>query len=448
MVSFYKPAKGKKSAGKASKTQQGLSGQPVVIDHLDWQGKGVAKGKTMYFIDGALPGESCHVVVDGKKKNTLTGRAKNITQCSEFRVEPFCEYANLCGGCHLQHINADAALTLREQALKVMLNRKLNIDNSHWEPPLLGKRPQYRRKARLAVDARNSDKVKIGFRQRQQSNVVDINHCAVLLPELSELIAPLKTLISDNNLAKFIGHISLLAGDDVVQVSIKLTKTPSSSLPDLLTKFAELHTVNMVIEHKDNTLETVYAHGELTVSTASGLFLKPQPNNFVQVNPDVNLKMVKQALDWLSPTSGDYIADWFCGLGNFTLPIAATGAKVHAVEGVADMVARGELNAQEQGINHVHWQHLDLADSDSVTQALRQNFTKVLLDPSREGALTVCHALNKAKIPLVVYISCNPSTFARDAKVLIDGGYRVKSIKAVEMFPFTHHMEMMALFTR
>ncbi|GEA12329.1 23S rRNA (uracil(1939)-C(5))-methyltransferase RlmD [Alteromonas sp. KUL49] len=448
MVSFYKPAKGKVSAGKSSKSGKGLSGQSVVIDDLDWQGKGVVKGKAMYFVDGALPGEACHVAIDSKKKHTFIGRAKNITQRSEYRVTPFCEYANVCGGCHLQHIGADAALAMREQALKTMLSRTLNIDEECWEPPLSGSRPHYRRKARLAVDARNADKIKIGFRQQQHSAVVDINHCPVLLPELSVLITPLKTLINKNKLAKFIGHIGLLAGEELVQVSVKLTKTPSNQLFSLFKAFAEANAINMVIEHSDGTLDDLYTHGQLTVSIANDLILKPQPNSFVQVNPEVNRKMVEQALDWLAPSVDDYIADWFCGLGNFTLPIASTGARVQAVEGVADMVVLGEKNALEQGIKNIEWHHTDLADTDSVTQMLHQSFDKVLLDPSREGALTVCHVLCEAKTPLVVYISCNPSTFTRDAKVLIDGGYRVKSIKAVEMFPFTHHMEMMALFTR
>ncbi len=158
--------------------------------------------------------------------------------------------------------------------------------------------------------------------------------------------------------------------------------------------------------------------------------------------------MINQALVWLDPRPNERIADWFSGLGNFTLPIAKKGALVQAIEGVAEMVRRARDNAQQQGIENVEWLHLDLANKANVEASLQQGFDKVLLDPSREGALTVCHALVKALPKTIVYVSCNPSTFSRDAKVLINGGYEMEKAGVAEMFPFTHHMEMMALFTQ
>ena len=174
----------------------------------------------------------------------------------------------------------------------------------------------------------------------------------------------------------------------------------------------------------------------------------PGPNDFVQVNPLVNQKMIHQALAWLSPQPHERIADWFCGLGNFTLPIAKSGAEVQAVEGVAQMVQRAKENALAQGITNIDYLHLDLSDEKQVYEALAAGFDKVLIDPSREGALTVCHALAKAKPNTIVYVSCNPSTFSRDARVLLEQGYKMKKAGVIEMFPYTQHMEMMALFTR
>ena len=206
--------------------------------------------------------------------------------------------------------------------------------------------------------------------------------------------------------------------------------------------------IELKLENKQGQIRSVGRGTDMVMNTVNGCSISPSANDFIQINKVVNEKMVNQAIGWLNPKPNERIADWFSGLGNFTLPIAKLGAKVQAVEGVAEMVRRAKDNAQQQGIENVEWLHLDLADKTNVEASLQLGFDKVLLDPSREGALTVCHALVKALPKTIVYVSCNPSTFSRDAKVLIDGGYEMEKAGVAEMFPFTHHMEMMALFTR
>ena len=421
---------------------------PLLIESLDWMGQGIARATPVHFVEGALPGETCNVSVLHAKKNVVNAKATTITHPSPMRATPFCPVFDQCGGCQLQHIDAQHALTERNNALKSMMVRQLAMEDGVWQAPLAGDKPAYRRKARLALDARRTDKLKLGFRSQASSDIVDITSCPVLVDELSRLIAPLRTVLSRCESTRFIGHIGLLAGDNVCQVTIKHKKALSPELYSELTLFAKQERINVVLENKKGRFNPLHFEAALTMSSFDEFTLSPAPNDFVQVNKSVNTQMIEQALSWLAPKPQERIADWFSGLGNFTLSIAKRGAVVQAVEGVAEMVQRAKENAQQQGVDNVEWLHLDLGNNKNVTNALDDGFDKVLLDPSREGALTVCQALVNAKPSTIVYVSCNPSTFTRDANVLIQGGYLMKKTGAVEMFPYTHHMEMMALFTR
>lgn len=421
---------------------------PLLIESLDWMGQGIARATPVHFVEGALPGETCDVSVLHAKKNVVNAKATTITHPSSMRATPFCPVFDQCGGCQLQHIDAQHALTERNNALKSMMVRQLAMEDGVWQAPLAGDKPAYRRKARLALDARRTDKLKLGFRSQASSDIVDITSCPVLVDELSRLIAPLRAVLSRCESTRFIGHIGLLAGDNVCQVTIKHTKALSPELYSELTLFAKQERINVVLENKKGRFNPLHFEAALTMSSFDEFTLSPAPNDFVQVNKSVNTQMIEQALSWLAPKPQERIADWFSGLGNFTLSIAKRGAVVQAVEGVAEMVQRAKENAQQQGVDNVEWLHLDLGNNKNVSDALDDGFDKVLLDPSREGALTVCQALVNAKPSTIVYVSCNPSTFTRDANVLIQGGYLMKKAGAVEMFPYTHHMEMMALFTR
>ncbi|MDB2331295.1 23S rRNA (uracil(1939)-C(5))-methyltransferase RlmD [Alteromonas sp.] len=456
MVNFYKPGKTKSVISKREngkvKARASASAIPkqasLTIDSLDWMGNGVVRGEIMYFVEGALPGEACDVNVVSSKKRVANATTTKLNSTSEYRATPFCSLASACGGCQLQHIEANAALSLRDDALKTMLMRQLHVSGDVWVAPLSGSTPAYRRKARLAIDARNMDNVKLGFREHAGKNVINAPLCPVLVPALNALLTPLQSLFSEYECARAIGHVTLIAGDNVAQVSVKHTRPLSPEFVSALGEFGSKHSINVCLENKQGRLSYVHRIAELKVHTQGGLTLSPAPNDFIQVNESVNQQMITQALAWLAPKKGERVADWFSGLGNFSLPIARTGAEVQAVEGVPEMVQRAEQNAHEQGIKNVQWLHLDLANEKDVRGALSKGFDKVLIDPSREGALTVCHALAEAKPQSIVYVSCNPSTFIRDARVLLEQHYVIEKAGAVEMFPFTQHMEMMALFTR
>ncbi|CAI3935658.1 MAG: 23S rRNA (uracil(1939)-C(5))-methyltransferase RlmD [Alteromonas macleodii] len=438
----------------AADTSESQKPNTVTIEDLDWMGNGVVRGNPMVFVEGALVGETCDIEVVSSKKKVINARATNIHSPSDERQAPFCPVFDVCGGCQLQHIKPDAALVQRDRALKVMMERHLAMKPHVWQAPLAGPRPQYRRKARLAIDARNPNQIKLGFREANSNNVINVETCPILVDPLSKLIGPLRDVLAGFESARHIGHISLIAGDNTSHLVIKHTKALEAELIDAVSELVNtsssvgVYGIELKLENKQGQIRSVGRGTDMVMNTVNGCSISPSANDFIQINKVVNEKMVNQAIGWLNPKPNERIADWFSGLGNFTLPIAKLGAKVQAVEGVAEMVRRAKDNAQQQGIENVEWLHLDLADKINVEASLQQGFDKVLLDPSREGALTVCHALVKALPKTIVYVSCNPSTFSRDAKVLIDGGYEMEKAGVAEMFPFTHHMEMMALFTR
>ena len=438
----------------AADTSESQKPNTVTIEDLDWMGNGVVRGNPMVFVEGALVGETCDIEVLSSKKKVINARATNIHSPSDERQAPFCPVFDVCGGCQLQHIKPDAALVQRDRALKVMMERHLAMKPHVWQAPLAGPRPQYRRKARLAIDARNPNQIKLGFREANSNNVINVETCPILVDPLSKLIGPLRDVLAGFESARHIGHISLIAGDNTSHLVIKHTKALEAELIDAVSELVNtsssvgVYGIELKLENKQGQIRSVGRGTDMVMNTVNGCSISPSANDFIQINKVVNEKMVNQAIGWLNPKPNERIADWFSGLGNFTLPIAKLGAKVQAVEGVAEMVRRAKDNAQQQGIENVEWLHLDLADKTNVEASLQQGFDKVLLDPSREGALTVCHALVKALPKTIVYVSCNPSTFSRDAKVLIDGGYEMEKAGVAEMFPFTHHMEMMALFTR
>lgn len=441
MVSFYKPGKGK------SAKRQTPARSELTIDDWDWKGQGVVRGKPVKFVSGALPGERCEVKTTRTRRQVAEGHVSRVIDPSEARQTPFCPVAGQCGGCQLQHVDSDAALTWRQQAISQLLIKATGENTLNWQPAITGPKPAYRRKARLAIDARNPSKVSIGYRAQRDNRVVDIASCPVLVESLASLIAPLKAELLRHNGIRHIGHIGLLAGDGVSQVTIKTTRPMSADWRASLTAFARSQHINMLIESQGGEIVTLHQHAPLHCTVSGERYLAPGPNDFIQVNDAVNQGMIQQALAWLEVQPDEGVADWFCGLGNFSLALADAGARVQAIEGVADMVQRAKDTAQAQGINSIDWQHLDLGDYEAVKQALASDIKKVLLDPSREGAPVVCEALAEQPVERVLYVSCNPSTFSRDAATLTRSGYQLAKLSLIEMFPFTQHLEMMALFT-
>lgn len=441
MVSFYKTPKKPRQAGARKRTG-------VMVDSLDIHGVGVSRSqKPVMFIEGALPGECVDVSIQQTQKQVVKASTIKVVQASEKRQQPFCPVYSQCGGCQLQHIDADDALTERQHAMQTYWVHHLGVANLPWQAPLTGERPAYRRKARLAVDARNPASIKLGFRQQSSKAIVDVKSCPVLVPALQALMPLLRDIVFSYPASRHIGHIQVLAGDDVCEVTIKATRDLPAAMRDELAAFGQQTNTNVLLENATGAYETLHHFAQLRCQTIDDLYVTPSPEDFVQVNAVVNKKMVTQAIDWLAPEKDDVIADWFAGLGNFSFGLARKVQRLYAVEGVASMVQKGQAAAQAQGIDNIVWQHLDLNEPASVQDAINHGFTKMLLDPSREGAAQVCQHIAGSGIKQVVYVSCNPSTFTRDAQILLKAGYNIEKIGLVEMFPYTRHLEVMALFS-
>lgn len=453
MVSFYKPGKKRQgtpaaSSRKRAKAARRTADTVVTIDNWDWQGQGVVRAHPVLFVAGALPGEQCTVAGYREQKQVAHGTVKDVIAPVAARQTPFCPLADQCGGCQLQHVAADEALAWRQAALDTLWQKQFSLPVLPWQPAVTGPRPAYRRKARLAVDARDAQNTRIGFRQANGHDVVDVPSCPVLTPSLNALLPSLRDALCRHPGIRHVGHIALMQGDNHARVTIKVSRTMASEWLAAMAAWGRDHQVSVVLEDNQGALQTLHDQGALHCATEPGLSVTPGPNDFIQVNAGVNRKMVAQAMQWLNPAGGDRIADWFSGLGNFSLSLARRGARVQAVEGVPEMVQKAADNARRQGITDIDWQHQDLQQPDAVRKLLNAGLDKVLLDPSREGAATVCEVLANSDVSQILYISCNPSTFTRDAKMLLAGHYQLEKIGVLEMFPYTKHLEVMALFTR
>ncbi|QJR80265.1 23S rRNA (uracil(1939)-C(5))-methyltransferase RlmD [Alteromonas pelagimontana] len=439
MANFYTPTK-RKLVKQTPIT--------VYIDEMDMQGQGVSTSHSpVLFVEGALPGETCEVVIFQRQKQFAKARLLKVLIPSAQRTTPFCPLIARCGGCQLQHVFAESSLAGRQKALGSYWQTRLGLTDIPWQPPLTGRKPDYRRKARLAVDARDCNNVKVGYREQGGKNIVNVPACPILEPELSAVIAPLKQLLTRHAGRHNVGHISLLKGDNVAQVTVKIVRALGQEMMNALVQLGKYHAVNIVLERPDGEFEVAYEHAPLLCQTEPGITLSPMPNDFVQVNSDVNRQMIERAMEWLAPQPDDKIADWFCGLGNFSLSLAKRAASVQAIEGVAEMVRNARNNALQQGITNIDWLHLDLGDPAAVKNVLAEPVDSLLLDPSREGAQSVCELLARQPVPKILYVSCNPSSFTRDAKILLSGGYQMDKVSVIEMFPYTRHLETMALFT-
>lgn len=452
MASIYQPKRGKPRRQKQRKSGSDttLATVSASIDTWDARGRGVSRShQPVLFADGALPGESCRVAITKQKKQVCEGHVISVEQASEHRLEPFCPLAKQCGGCALQHVAPEQALEWRQQALDSQLRRHHKLDTLPWQAPIVSTHPGYRRKTRLAIDARDKNNIKLGFRSAGTKAIIDVPQCPVLTAPLNDLLPALHALVRQLKRPEVLGHISLLESAEAIAVSCRVTQTMPQQDIDAWTSFAEMHNVLLRADYGDKGSETLWGDREsLTCETAGKCYVSVTTEDFIQVNHNVNLAMVQQALDWLDLQPDEQVLDLFCGLGNFSLPIAKVVNKVTAVEGVATMVQRADVSAQQQGINNIEWRCEDLSDGSVVSALAIGHNTKVLLDPSREGAHTVCEQLSKRKVQAILYVSCNPATLDRDIAPLLAAGYNITKVALMEMFPYTQHVEMMMLLTR
>jgi len=421
------------------------------IDSLDAEGRGVARnadGKVV-FVEGALPGEEVDFQVLRRKSSFEIGRLTKVLGGASSRQTPRCPHFGVCGGCSLQHTDARTQMAAKQRWLEENLARIGKVEPETMLPIVYGEEWHYRRRARLG--ARYVPKkggAMVGFREKRSSYITDMRECHVLPREISALILPLRSLVEALSIRARLPQVEVAAGDNATVLVIRHLDPLNDEDLFKLKGFAEDKGIHIWLQpggpesaHPFHPRESELYYG----LPEFGLRLAFRPTDFTQVNHGVNRILVSRAVRLLDPQPGERIADLFCGLGNFSLPLATRGAQVIGFEGSIDLVERARQNAALNGLA-VQFEVMNLVQPNLDPYA---PFDKLLIDPPREGALEIVKALPAPWPRRIVYVSCDPATLARDAGVLVHAkGFRLAAAGVVNMFPHTAHVESIALFVR
>ncbi len=427
-----------------------------VIESLDHEARGIARqdGKTI-FVDGALPGETVEYASFRRKPKYELAHLVSVLSASTARVTPRCEHFGICGGCAMQHLDPSAQVAVKQRVLEDSLWHIGRVRPGQILPPIHGEPWDYRHRARLGV--RKIEKkggMLIGFHEWRSSYIADMRSCAVLPPHVSALLLPLRELFAALSVAERLPQVELAVGTQCTALVLRILEPLNAHDEDLLRRFADRHEVVFYLQPKGP--DTAYRFYPLPGPPLSyslpefGLELEFKPTDFTQVNHAVNRVLVRRTLRLLDAQAGERIADLFCGLGNFTLPIACSGATVVGVEGSPALVERGRQSAAANGLaDKVEFAVANLFECTPESMAALGRLDKMLIDPPREGAIEVVKSLGEDGPRRIVYVSCNPATLARDAEVLVAvKGYRFTAAGVVNMFPHTGHVESIAVFDK
>jgi 23S rRNA (uracil1939-C5)-methyltransferase len=423
---------------------------------LAQDGRGVARaaGKVV-FIEGALPGEMVEFQRWRRKPTFDLANLTRVLQESSARVLARCRHYERCGGCSLQHLEPRAQVAIKQRVLEDNLARIGKVQPDTVLSPIHGPDWNYRQRARLSVRqvARKGGAL-VGFRERRAHRIVDMDSCEVLPAHISALIAPLRELISELTLGNRIPQIEVAVGDDFEALTLRVLDPVPDGDAARMRAFSARYGVDIYVQ--PGGPGSIYALDPMTARPLLyrlpefDLTLRFEPSDFTQINFAVNRVLVRRAIALLDPRVGMRVADLFCGLGNFSLAIARRGAAVVGVDASAELLARADENARSNGLAHrVRFIAANLFEGPAALLAQLGRFDHMLIDPPRDGAQALIHALDVDGPERIVYVSCNPATLARDAGILVHGkGYRISAAGVVNMFPHTSHVESIALFAR
>ncbi len=427
----------------------------VTIESLAHDGRGVTHvdGKVV-FIDEALPGETLEFIYTDSRKDYAEGKVVNLLSRAAERVDPECPHYGNCGGCSFQHVAATEQIRIKQGLLIEQFKRIGKVEVPELWEPLLGPHWAYRRKARMGVKyVAKKERVLVGFRERRQPFLADIVSCKVMHPLVGNQLMALADVIGQLTIRDKIPQIEVAIGDAQCVLAIRVLEPPTHADKALLRDFAHQHQLTICLQPKGpDTI--VPLDGEPTVIPSyalpdQGLVFQFKPAMFTQVNYEINRQMINRVLEVLALTTEDRVLDLFCGLGNFTLPMTTQAGWVVGIEGDQPLVDQAWLNARGNDISNVEFHVADLSRDISAFPWAQQRYNKILLDPSRAGASEVLPHLQVWQPEQIVYVSCNPSTLARDAGILVnDLGYRLVKAGVMDMFPQTGHVESIALFVK
>ena len=424
------------------------------IESLSHDGRGVGRvdGKTV-FVRDALPGEHVRARLTRRKKNFDEAELAELLRPADNRVEPVCEHFGVCGGCGLQHLAADAQIAFKERGLLDSLEHIGRVSADEVAPPLITQSFGYRRKARLGVKfVRKHGRVFAGFRERGSSFVTDVRQCAVLHPRVGAVVGSLADMVGELSIRDRIPQVEMAMGDDLCVMVFRALDPPTGADVARIQAFCTEHNwVPYIQEGGPDSIRPLGGIGvELHYSLPEqGVHFSFLPTDFTQVNLDINRRLVAQAIEWLAPGPDERILDLFCGLGNFTLPLARHAASVTGVEGDSGLIARARRNAQANHIDNVRFYTANLYADLDAEPWLGSAYDAALIDPPRSGAAEVIPVVSRLGPQRILYVSCSPGTLARDAGLLVhEEGYRLRRVGVMDMFPHTAHVESMALFEK
>jgi 23S rRNA (uracil1939-C5)-methyltransferase len=426
----------------------------IDVGALAHDGRGVARvaGKAV-FVEGALPGEQVGFSYHATHKAFDEAVVNTILQSSPDRVEPRCAHYGICGGCSLQHLQPEAQVRARQQVLLDNLQRIGSVVPEQVLEPMTAPVWGYRSKARLGVKyVGKKGRVLVGFRERRAPYLADLSCCEVLHPSVGEQLPLLSALIGQLEARTRIPQIEVAVAESVTALVFRHLDPLVETDREQLRQFARQHGFHVYLQpsgpdsiHALEPSDSVLAY-HLQESAVEIRFL---PGDFTQVNRDINRQMVRRVQEMLALDRSDTVLDLFCGLGNFTLPIARQAGRAIGVEGEAGLVARARDNATLNGLDNVEFHVANLFEDQRSASWAGITCNKVLLDPPRSGAAEVLPVLGNIRPQRIVYVSCHPGTLARDAGILVgDYGYHLRAAGVMDMFPHTAHVESLALFER
>ncbi|WP_282246902.1 23S rRNA (uracil(1939)-C(5))-methyltransferase RlmD [Stenotrophomonas sp. PS02300] len=430
--------------------------QTSILD-LSHDGRGVARrdgeGGKVTFISGALPGEVVRAEPTARNRHFDEARTVEVLQPSPQRVTPRCPHFGVCAGCVLQHLEEGQQIVAKQRVLLDNLTRIGHVSPGTVLPALVGDSWGYRRKGRFSVRrVEKKDKTLVGFREQDPRFVADLTQCLTVIPEIGLKVAALSAFIETLEGKRDIPQVEFIAGDDAIVLTIRHMLPLSDADKAAWASFGAEH--GFAIFLQPGGVESVHPllPGEVPLSFRLAPWdveLAFRPLDFIQVNANLNEKMIALALELLDAGPDERVLDLFCGLGNFTLPLARTVREVVGVEGEAGLVARAKENAARNGLDNAQFFAADLTQDQRQTPWMRQGFDKLLLDPPRSGAIEVLQQLPLKQFKRIVYVSCHPGSLARDAGYLVnEQGFTLVSAGAMDMFPHTAHVESIAVFEK
>lgn len=445
------------SKSRSAKKRQ-ISQEPVELEitGLTHEGRGIARHQDkIVFVFGALPGEKVRAKYIYSHNRFDEATTVEVLQAAPERVTPPCAHFGVCGGCQLQHLDPTAQIHTKQKFLNEQLTFQAKVTPKHWLEPLVGDFQGYRQKARLAVRyVLKKNDLLVGFREQKNNKIAILESCQILDPKVGLKLVLLRNLIGSLDAREHIPQIEVAIGKN--EAALVLRHLVPLETEDLakLQHFAEQQNFSLYLQpgnyesvHKiwpENTADTL-----IYELPDQGLTYHFHPNDFTQVNQGMNQKMINLALDLIQPSPNDIFLDLFCGLGNFSLPMAQKAHYVVGVEGTAAMAQRAKHNAHFNNLENCEFHAADLESDFSTSQWAQKEYTKIILDPPRSGALKVVEQIKQFKAKEILYISCNSATFTRDAAILVhQHGFQLEKVGVMDMFSHTAHVETIGLFKK